>query len=740
MTGPDARLAIPAAFGWAATAVVIGFPQAAIPALAVSWIAGGALALLRPRLALVGLVIALCCTSVALNSAARQPEFLLEAATAHRSVSVIATTTQTVLPGSGSFEAALEQVDGVRVSVPVLVFGSGADERIGIGIGARVAVTGTLVATEPGDDRAFLLFPRGSPTVVDPPPEYLDWANGLRARFLEAATRLPGDGGDLLAGLAIGDTSAVGPELDEAMKASSLTHLTAVSGANCAVVIGLVMLGGAALRVPRAVRIGASGAVLVAFVVLVTPEPSVLRAAAMAALVLLALASGRPVRGLPLLALAVIGLLVVDPWLARSFGFALSVLATAGLLLFAGPIARRLERWLPRWFALVIAVPLAAQLVCQPLIIVLNASIPTYGVVANMLAEPAAPVATVVGLAACVALVIVPPVGELLCAVAWLPSAWIAAVAHFFSSAPFAQLPWPGGLPGVALAALVSGLALAAVRWRWALAGLALVAVIYCGLAGGSRVGQLVSRPPDWQIAGCDVGQGDAFVVRSEQKVMLVDTGPDPEPLTECLSDLGIDRLDVLLLTHWDQDHVGGIEAVVGRVDRVLVGPADGNSDRIVTDLSAGGASVEEASVGTTGVLGDLQWNVVWPPVRQAGLEPGNAASVTVTVGCASGCLSAAFLGDLDERAQGRLPRLGTVDVVKVAHHGSSDQSEPLYRELGATVGLIGVGADNDYGHPTERLLDILAGVGTLPVRTDEDGLILLSPGPDGAVSVWTER
>ena len=183
-----------------------------------------------------------------------------------------------------------------------------------------------------------------------------------------------------------------------------------------------------------------------------------------------------------------------------------------------------------------------------------------------------------------------------------------------------------------------------------------------------------------------------------------------------------------------------GLQAVVGRVDRVLVGPADGNSDRIITDLSAGGASVEEARAGTAGVLGDLDWEVAWPPLRQAGLEPGNAASVTVTVGCASGCLTAAFLGDLDERAQGRLPHLGTVDVVKVAHHGSSDQSEALHRELGATVGLIGVGADNDYGHPTERLLDILAGVGTTPVRTDEDGLILLSPGPDGTVSVWTER
>ena len=79
--------------------------------------------------------------------------------------------------------------------------------------------------------------------------------------------------------------------------------------------------------------------------------------------------------------------------------------------------------------------------------------------------------------------------------------------------------------------------------------------------------------------------------------------------------------------------------------------------------------------------------------------------------------------------------------MVKVAHHGSSDQSERLYQELRATVGLIGVGVDNGYGHPTDRLLDILAQVGTASERTDQHGLILVSPGEEaGTVSVWTER
>jgi len=739
MRRPDLRLAIPAVCGWIVTAVVVGIPGASLPVAVAGWLVAGVLAMLQPRLALVSLAVALCCTSIALHQGSRQPQSLLTAATAHSSVSVVVSVTQTVLPGSESFEADLVGADGERMSVPVLVFGGAPAERVGIG--ATLAFTGSLATTEPGDDRAFLLFPDDEPEVVGQPPWQLDWANGLRGRFLSAATALPGDGGDLLAGLAIGDTSAVGPELEAAMKASSLTHLTAVSGANCAVVIGLVMVAGAALGVRRGVRIAASGVVLIAFVVLVTPEPSVLRAAAMAALVLAALASGRPLQGLPILSLAVIALLVADPWLARSFGFVLSVLATAGLLLFASPIARALERWLPRWLALVIAVPLAAQLSCQPVIIMLNASIPTYGIVANILAEPAAPVATVVGLAACVALVLVPPVGELLCALAWLPSAWIAAVATLFAGAPFAQLPWPADLPGVLLAIAASTLAIFALRWRWARAGLLVAVVLYAGAAGGLRVTQQWGRPGDWEIAGCEIGQGDAFLVRSGDQTMLVDTGPAPEPLRECLSALGIERLDLVVLTHWDLDHIGGVEAVVGRADRVLVGPADGDSAQLVARLLGGGAVVEHAHEGVAGVLGALEWEVLWPPPRLSGVEPGNEASLAVRVDCATGCLSALFLGDLGESAQSRLPPVGQVDVVKVAHHGSSDQSEELYLGLGATVGLIGVGADNGYGHPTDRLLDLLGRAGTVPLRTDEDGLILLSPGEsEGAVSVWTER
>jgi competence protein ComEC len=542
------------------------------------------------------------------------------------------------------------------------------------------------------------------------------------------------------------------------MKSSSLSHLTAVSGANCAVVIALVMAIGGALGLARGWRIGAALVTLVGFVVLVTPQPSVLRAAVMAALVLAAMASGRPVRGLPVLALAVLGLLVADPWLARSYGFVLSVLATGGLLLLARPLAALLSRWLPSALALVIAVPLAAQLACQPVLILLNPSIPLYAVPANVLAEPAAPVATVLGLIACVMMPWLPGLGILIARLAWVPSSWIAGVARFFDSLPGRSIPWPAGGVGVALVAaiILLGLVVALLRgtrhrpWRGLAAlMLALLLVGVTGVAAGDRLRQTLLRPQDWQIAACDIGQGDAVLVRSAGRVALIDTGPDPALLHRCLDVLGIGRIDLLVLTHYDLDHVGGTSAVVGIVDRAMIGPpADGHDVRLAEQVRRGGATVTQVSRGETGELGELRWTVLWPPVRAGLVEPGNDSSVTLEFAgigaCANGCLTSLFLGDLGDEPQARMLAanrgLGHVDVVKVAHHGSADQDPALNERVTATVGHISVGAHNRYGHPTDTLLQILARVGTIAERTDRQGMVLVSPRPKGGMSVWSER
>lgn len=711
---PDLRLAVPAAVGWLAAGILIGFADAAPWAAISLWVLAVVVLVLRwpGILALCCVVAALLCSLIAVRADARSP---LEPGRFAEASLVV----------TGSNEGTIE-------GAPVRVFGD-----LDPPIGATVAIAGTATATEAGERTAYLFYASRS-ELVTPPPWYLDWANALRARFSDAAATLPGDGAALLPGLAIGDTSAVSDELDAAMKASSLSHLTAVSGSNCAIVVGLIVLLGGSLGLSRTARIVAALVVLAAFVVLVTPEPSVVRAAVMATIVLGALASGRPVRGVPVLGLAVIVLLSGDPWLARDYGFALSVLATGGLLLLAMPIARVLERWMPLPLATVLAVPFAAQVCCQPVLILLEPSLPTYGVVANVLAEPAAPAATVIGLLACICLPIIPWLGQLLAAIAWLPASWIASVATFFAGLPFGSIPWVGGAPGLVLLAAVTALGITGLRYRSARVAAAAVLVVLIGVFAGTRLGTLVDRPSDWLYAMCDVGQGDALLVRSAGQIALIDTGPDPDAMESCLTDLGVSHLDLLVLTHFDTDHVGGVAAVLGMAEQVLVGPTDGSADEaLVQSLAQRGADVVKAERGHRGVLGELRWDVLWP---RAGLSPGNDASIVMTFlpGTECDCLSALTLGDLGEESQARVLASGlpAVDVVKVAHHGSADQSARLYAAVRASIGLIGVGADNTYGHPTESLLATLAASGTTAFRTDRDGLMLVSPGP----SVWTAR
>ncbi|WP_104081401.1 ComEC/Rec2 family competence protein [Cryobacterium sp. Y11] len=795
----DLRLAGPVLAAWLTAGLLIGAPRGAWTVAITLWLAAGAGAgilvacRIRPHRSTkwkqkqqhqlaqrrwpgwMGLVasVVLCCTGAALIASAvavwspvRFPAVLQGAAQSQSTVTATVTVWSVPVPmkafiGTGNsgrvrYRATLTQLaargETVAVSSPVVVFAEEAHNGNEPEIGSSLQLRGTLRPTELGDAAVALLFATDAASMLALPPWWLQWANDLRSGFKTAATSLAGDGGDLLPGLSIGDTSAVSADLDAAMKASSLSHLTAVSGANCAIVIASIMLLGGYLRLRRTWRILLSLATLLGFTVLVTPEPSVLRSAVMATVTLASIGAGRPGRGVPTLLFVVIGLLAIDPWLARNYGFALSVLATAGLLVVAGPLCRVLSQWMPTALAAIIAIPLAAQLACQPVLILLNPSLPLYGVPANILAGPAAPVATVVGLVACLTLPVLPGVASGLLALAWIPSAWIAAVAQTVSTLPGTRLPWPGGAPGVLLLVAVTLLTLVVVLRgpsarpaRWPAAVLAVLLVGLGGYAGsliGTRIGRAVSFPANWQIAACDIGQGDAVVVRDGDSYGLVDVGPDPKLLSTCLNTLGITRIDLLVLTHYDLDHIGGVDAVIGRVDTALVGvPENAQDESLHERLAAGGAVVRQAARGDSGTLGGLHWNILWPIRGATTMQVGNPGSITITFDGLG--IRSIFLGDLGQDSQDALRRVsppGRVDVVKVAHHGSADQSPELYAELRARVGLISVGAKNTYGHPTDKLLNILSSVGTVSVRTDREGMSVVAPGVNGTLVLWTEK
>ena len=363
----------------------------------------------------------------------------------------------------------VEQVSGGGrtgpAAAPVLVLAGSAWRDVRYG--ARVETLGVLEPTAAGDDAVALLVVRGPPRTVTAPGPLDRGVALVRQALLRVSDGLPPDQRGLVPGAAIGDTSRVPDDLDAAMRVAGLTHVTAVSGAHFAIVGATVLALTGLAGLPRTSRAGVVALAMVGFVLLVHPAPSVLRAAVMGGVGVSALVLGRPSRAVPALATCVLVLLVADPWLGASIGFALSVVVTAGIVLGSGPLARGMTPLLSERAARLVAVPLAAQCACGPVVVLLASGLPTYAVPANLAAAPALAPATVLGV---LAALLAPwwPDGGVVCARAagWAVQ-WVATVARVAAGLPAAHLPWPGPPLGpVLLAVATAGIVVAVVRPR----------------------------------------------------------------------------------------------------------------------------------------------------------------------------------------------------------------------------------------------------------------------------------
>jgi competence protein ComEC len=573
----------------------------------------------------------------------------------------------------------------------------------------------------------------------------------LRAKFLFNLNGVTEDSSGLVAGLAIGERGLISETLSENMKELSLTHLVAVSGANLAIIAAVVFLTASLFGAPRFWRFTLAYLSIAAYILLVGPESSVLRAGTMAAFVMAGWWLGRKVNPLVPLSWAVLFLLLVDPALAVDIGFALSVFATLGLLVLAGNLHERLEPKLGTWLSLGVSASVAAQLYTLPVLLILQPSIPVYSVLANLAVEAVVAPVTVLGILAVIASAVSPPVAQLLTWLASFGTWWIETVANNLSQMPLTRIPMLPGAIGIGFTVcLVVGLTLVLVSKHVSLkvAGAICVAVFLVPIGW---IAQDFSRQnnflADWQILNCDVGQGDALLIRSGGKVALVDVGREDEPIDHCLSSLAISHIDLLVLTHFDADHVGGIRgAIAGR--SVGVALISGFRDdrplvSVVSEILAVSAgSVLVGYSGMSGSLGSSKWRVLSPTFEANEAEDSNDASLVLTFELAK--FNVLALGDLGEKGQERLmrnsyPWLAALRqkplILKVAHHGSKDQSTKLHALVEPDIALVSVGAGNDYGHPTQSALFMLQRLSTRILRTDIHGAISLRIDDDRLVA-----
>ncbi|MCW2545703.1 MAG: internalization-related competence protein ComEC/Rec2 [Mycobacterium sp.] len=366
----------------------------------------------------------------------------------------------------------------------------------------RVAASVDLRPPE-GNDIAALIIVRTKATLIRGPTTLQRWAGRLRAGLRKASGGLPKAERGLLPGLVVGDVSEMPASVTADFRAAGLTHLTAVSGANLAVVVAAVF--GLLRWTPLGIRLRAlaSAVVLLGFVVLARPSPSVVRAAAMGLLALAAIGLGRPRALLPALLGTVTALALFDPTLAARPGFALSVLATLALLVLAPGWVEPIRGWLPerlQGLAPAIAAPLAAQAACAPIIAAISGAVSLAAVPANLLALPAVPITTIFGLLAAIVSLVSPWLAAALCQIAGVPCRWLIAVAHTCAHLPTANLTAPSGMPGLLCVAVLTGSVVAAARRRGGRRTLALTVVILmsAALAGMADA----SAPTPGQVEG----------------------------------------------------------------------------------------------------------------------------------------------------------------------------------------------------------------------------------------------
>ena len=630
-----------------------------------------------------------------------------------------------------------------RTRAPVVVLGDAGWATVALGDVVR-----TPGRLGPSDDRGAAAVVTGArdPTTLVRAGPVLDAAAAVRAGIRDAVAGAPEHGRDLVPALVVGDDVRMDGAVVADFRTTGLTHLTAVSGTNLTLVVGFLLLVArwAGVRSRGLVVVGLVG--VAGFVLVARTEPSVVRAAAMGTVALLGMGVDGRHRGVRALGVAALALLLVDPWLAVSYGFALSVLATAGILLLAPWFRDQLMTWTPRWVAEAVAVPLAAQLACTPVVAVLSDEVSLVAVAANMAVAPAVAPATVLGLVGGLLDLVVPALGALLGTAAGWCGWWIVVVARRLAVLPAASVDWTAGAWSLTLLTALCVLLVPVLAWllrrRWstvaAVAGLWVLVVVPLPTPGWP--------PPGWVAVACDVGQGDALVLAAGPgRAVVVDAGPEPQLVQRCLDRLGVRRVPLLVLSHFHADHVDGTAGVLeGRtVGQVLVSPLaepPAGARAVARAAAAHEVPLRVPALGESGAVGPLRWQVVAParatPMPGEGSAPNNASLVLLVEVRGVRILAA---GDLEPEGQAALdatmPGL-RADVVKVPHHGSRHQDHGWLAGLRARVAVVSAGRENDYGHPAPETLSTLVDAGALVVRTDQQGDLAVVVGPGGRLSV----
>ena len=526
----------------------------------------------------------------------------------------------------------------------------------------------------------------------------------------------------------MGDKSGFSDNLTKIFSKSGINHIVAVSGMHLSILIGFLFMFASKTRIHYKFRNLITILFVVLYMALTGFSPSVVRAGIMAIFMLISAILDTEYDHFTALFFSAAFILAANPYAICSASFLLSYLAFMGILLFADPIKSRITlRFIPGFMKHILSSSIASIILTAPVLILLFGSVSIYSIFTNLLVIPFVSIIFILIIISLICSFVFHPAGMIIGFIIKHLTKTVIAIATAVSSLPlsYINVQTPTFIDLICYATIILLFYMIINGKKSGPIVNNILAVITCYFILSCTISSLT-----YSVTFFDVGQGDCSLIKTPgNHYYLIDTGPRGDVTMSALKSVGVNRLDIIFISHSDSDHCGGLDEILNNIPtkKVVLPQYNTESEEILhltkMTLNAG-ASVDFANRYYNYNLSGIPVNTIWPSNKNSYVSGENDNSLVLSLNLKG--IRFLFTGDIGTVSEELIMSTEEIidsNILKVAHHGSNDStSNQFLEEVSAKYSIISVGKNNNYGHPHEDLLTRLEASGTTVLRTDTMG------------------